>query len=113
MKYLCLIYVEDGRLQAQSPQELEACMAEQLDYLAELEAQGHVVAAYSLEPPQAASCLRVREGRLSMTDGPYAETSEQFGGFFIVDARDLNEAIRIASRIPAARFSCVEVRPLR
>jgi len=113
MKYLCLIYVEDGRLESQSPQELEACMAEQLDYLAELERNGHGIAAYALQPPEAAACLRVREGRLSMTDGPYAETSELFGGLFVIDARDLNEAVRIASKIPAARFGCVEVRPLR
>jgi hypothetical protein len=113
MKYLCFVYVEDDRLATQSPEELQACMAEQRSYLAELEASGHGLAAYSLQPPESAACLRVRAGKLSITDGPFAETSEHFGGFFLIDARDLNDAIRIASKIPAARFGCVEVRPLR
>jgi len=113
MRYLCLIYLEDDRLRTQSQSELEACMAEQESYLAKLESQGYGVAAHSLQPPETATCLRVRDGKLSMTDGPFAETSEQFGGFFLIDARDLNEAIRIASQIPIARYGCVEVRPLR
>jgi len=113
MRYLCMIYLEDERFARQTPEELAACMAEQQAYQARLEAQGHGVAAHSLQPPSAATCLRVREGRLSMTDGPFAETSEQFGGFFLFDARDLNEAVRLASQIPIARYSCIEVRPLR
>jgi hypothetical protein len=113
MKYLCLVYLEDGRLQTQTQSELEACMAEQLAYFAKLESQGHGIAAHSLQPPETATCLRVRDGRLAMTDGPFAETSELFGGFFLIDAKDLNEAIRIASQIPIVRFGCIEVRPLR
>jgi hypothetical protein len=113
MRYLCLVYVEDDRLKLQTQSELEACMAEQLAYFAKLESQGHGIAAHALQPPETATCLRVRDGRLAMTDGPFAETSELFGGFFILEARDLNEAIRIASQIPSARFSCIEVRPLR
>jgi len=113
MRYLCLIYLEDDSLRTQSQAELEACMAEQSNYFAKLESQGYGVAAHSLQPPETATCLRVRDGKLSMTDGPFAETSEQFGGFFLIDARDLNEAIRIASQIPIARYGCVEVRPLR
>lgn len=113
MRFLCFVYVEDGRLATQSPQELEACMGEQRSYLAELEASGHGIAAYSLQPPDSAACLRVRAGKLSVTDGPFAETSEHFGGFFLLEARDLDEAIGLASKIPAARFGCVEVRPLR
>ena len=113
MRYLCMIYLEDERLRRLSPAEIEACMVEQLAYQAKLEAQGHAVAAHSLQPPNTASCLRVRDGKLALTDGPFAETSEQFGGFFLIEAKDLNEAIRLASQIPLARLACVEVRPLR
>lgn len=113
MRYLCLVYIEDGTLLTQTQSELEACMAEQLAYNARMQEQGHAVAAHSLQPPETATCLRVRDGRLAMTDGPFAETSEHFGGFFLIDAKDLNEAIRLASQIPAARRGCIEVRPLR
>jgi hypothetical protein len=113
MRYLCFVYCEDGRLETQTAAELEACMGEQLDYFEQLKAQGHAIAAHSLQPPETATCLRVRGGRVAITDGPFAETSELFGGFFILEAKDLNEAIRLAQQIPAARFGCIEVRPLR
>ena len=112
MRYLCLVYPEDGRAQAQSEDELRRCIDEQTAYFHELKDKGQAIAAHNLQPPQSATCLRVRDGRLSMTDGPFAETSEHLGGFFLIEARDLNEAVRIAGGIPAARFSCVEVRPL-
>jgi hypothetical protein len=69
--------------------------------------------AQALQPVQTATTVRIRNGRVSTTDGPFAETREQVGGFFLVDARDLNEAIRVASKIPSARLGCVEVRPIR
>ena len=113
MKYLCLVYRDADELRGQSPEVLAACMAEQVGFHERLAQQGHGIAAHALQPPETATCLRVRDGRLSVTDGPYAETSEQFGGFFLIEAKDLNEAIRLAGQIPAARLGCVEVRPLR
>jgi hypothetical protein len=77
-----------------------------------LRASGHLVAANRLQPPETAVTVRVRQGRVTATDGPYAEVKEQLGGYYIVEARDLNEAIQIASRIPGARYGCVEIRPL-
>ena len=113
MRYLCLVYPEDGRVQSQSEEELRRCIDEQTAYFDTLKEKGQAIAAHSLQSPESATCLRVRDGRLSMTDGPFAETSEHLGGFFLIEARDLNEAIRLAGAIPAARFSCIEVRPLR
>ena len=113
MRYLCLIYPDLERLRTQSQVDIEACMEEQLAYFARLESQGHGIAAHSLQPQETATCLRVRDGKLSMTDGPFAETSEQFAGFFLIEAKDLDEALRIASQIPLARFGDIEVRPLR
>ncbi|MBI2969659.1 MAG: YciI family protein, partial [Gammaproteobacteria bacterium] len=73
---------------------------------------GHYVASNRLLPPDAAITVRVRQGRISTTDGPYAETKEQLGGYFVIEARDLNEAIQVAAKIPGARIGCVEVRPI-
>src|SRR6185295_5095918 len=73
---------------------------------------GHLVSANRLKPSQDATTVRVRQGQVSTTDGPYAETKEQLGGYYVIEARDLNEAIRVASRIPGARLGCVEVRPI-
>lgn len=113
MKYLCMIYVDAQRMRQQSQAELEACMAEQIAYFERLKAQGQGEAAYSLMPGETATCVAMRNERLLVTDGPFAETSEQFGGFFVIDARDLNDAIRLAGQIPLARDATVEVRPLR
>ena len=73
---------------------------------------GHYVGCNRLLPPDAASTVRVRDGRISVTDGPWVETKEQLGGYYLIEARDLNEAIQVAARIPGARFGCVEVRPV-
>lgn len=112
MRYLCLIYMNAEQLRTQSQAEFDACVAEQKDYLAKLQSQGHGVAAHPLQPPGTATCLQVRNGQLLTTDGPFAETSEQFGGFFLIEAHDRAEAIRLAAQIPLARFASVEVRPL-
>ena len=106
MKYLCLIYL--------SPEEWssapdEACMASGNA----LRASGHLIAAEPLHPVHTATTVRVRNGQLGVTDGPFAETKEQLAGFYLVDARDLNEAIQIASKIPPAKFGSIEVRPVR
>jgi len=111
MKYLCLICIEEKKLDALSGGEFDALNREALAYEEELRRSGHFVVAQTLEPVQTATTVRIRNGRVSTTDGPFAETREQVGGFFLVDAKDLNEAIRVASKIPSARLGCVEVRP--
>ena len=113
MKYLCLICIEEKKLDALSGSEFDALFREALAYEEELRRSGHFVMAQALQPVQTATTVRIRNGRVSTTDGPFAETREQLGGFFLVDARDLNEAIRVASKIPPARLGCVEVRPIR
>ncbi|WP_290653300.1 YciI family protein [Aquisalimonas sp.] len=112
MKYLCLIYVDEQQL-ADTPAELvEQVGQDCLAHADELRARGRLVACERLESVQTASTVRTRGDHVSITDGPFAETKEQLAGFFLIEARDLNEAIRIASHIPPGRFGCVEVRPV-
>ena len=113
MKYLCLVYVEESAREMLSRTEYAAMAAESLDYIEELKASRHYVAAEPLEPVATATTVRVRNGRVAMTDGPFAETKEQLGGFFLIEARDLNEALSIASKIPPARIGSIEVRAIR
>ena len=112
MKYLCLAYEEENRLNALSRSEWEALRGETLTYLEELEEKGYVISAEALQSVRTAATVRVRDGKLSVTDGPFAETKETLGGFFLIDARDLNEAIQVASRWPSARLGSIEVRPI-
>lgn len=113
MRYLCLIHLDEKQLDAMPARELDALNAEHLDYDDALRRSGQFIEAEALEPVIATTCVRVRHGRTSVTDGPFAETKEQIAGFFLVEARDLNEAIQIAANIPAARLGTVEVRPTR
>ena len=113
MRYLCLVYVEERALNAMSQEELDGLRAEALDYNDALRRSGHYVVSNALQPVQTATTIRSRDGRISTTDGPFAETKEQLGGFMLIEARDLNDAIRVASRIPPGRLGCVEVRPIR
>ena len=106
MKYLCLVYLDERKLEAVSDSE---CMT----YSDALGKSGHRVAAEALQSVQTATTVRVRNGKVSMTDGPFAETKEQLAGFYLIDAKDLNEAIQLASKIPPARVGSVEVRPVR
>jgi hypothetical protein len=112
MHYLCLVYANEARVNGMSQEEVDALIDETLTNNQELQASGQLVLAQALEQVAAATTVRVRNGRLSVTDGPFAETNEQLGGFVLVEARDLNEAIRIAGRIPSARLGSVEVRPV-
>jgi hypothetical protein len=112
MKYLCLIYEEEGNLQALSESEWNGVVTECLAAYEDLQRSGHVLASEALQSVRAATTVRVRNGRLAATDGPFAETKEQLGGFYLIEARDLNEAIQVAARIPSARRGCVEVRPV-
>ena len=106
MKYLCLVYLEEQKLHAVPDSE---CMA----YGDSLRKSGRYVAAEALQRVETATTVRVRNGKVSVTDGPFAETKEQLAGFYLIDAKDLNEAIQLAAKIPPARVGSVEVRPTR
>ena len=106
MKYLCLVYLDEKRLEEELPDS--ECLA----YDAEIRKSGHCIASEALQSVETATTVRVRSGKVSVTDGPFAETKEQLGGFYIVEAKDREEAIRIAARIPGASVGCVEVRPI-
>jgi hypothetical protein len=113
MRYLCLVYMEDSVIGKLSPRELAQLDADSLQYDVELKRTGRLVAAEALQGVESATCVRVRGEKVSTTDGPFAETKEHLGGFIMVEARDLNEAIRIASGIPLARLGAtIEVRPV-
>jgi hypothetical protein len=111
MKYLCLICAET--VMEQMP---EADAAEHFQEYAEftqsIKSSGHFIGANRLKPADSAVTVRVRKGKSLTTDGPFAETREQIGGYYVIKAKDLNDAIQVASRIPGARFGCVEVRPI-
>jgi hypothetical protein len=109
MKYMLLIYMDE---KAMNEAEREQCYKESTQLTHELNARGQYVAASPLQPVATATSVRVRDGKRLLTDGPFAETREQLGGYFMVDAKDLDEALGIAARIPAARKGTVEVRPV-
>lgn len=112
MKYLCLIYLDEKELDAAPADRVEAVGKECLAHTDELSRAGQLIATERLESVQTATTLRRRGEKLTVTDGPFAETKEQLAGFYLIDARDLNEAIRIASHIPPGQFGCIEVRPV-
>jgi hypothetical protein len=112
MKYLCLIYDAEANMAKMSREDANAFMGEYHAFTEGIRKSGHYVAGEALKPVQTATTVRVRNGKLSTTDGPFAETKEQLGGFYMIDARDLNDAIQIAGRIPSARTGSVEVRPV-
>jgi len=113
MKYLCLVYVEEKTLHAMPQNERIVLSNESIAYCDDLQKQGQLLAASPLHPVETATTVRVREGKTSTTDGPFAETKEQLGGYLLIDVRDLNDAIRIAAKFPAAQFGSIEVRPLK
>jgi len=106
MKYLCLVYGEERALQDMPD---EHCVA----FDASIRATGQCLASEALQPASTATTVRVRNGKLAVTDGPFAETKEQLAGFYMIEAKDLNEAIQVASRIPPAHVGSIEVRPVR
>jgi hypothetical protein len=110
MKYLCLVYLEEKTFDANpdSPADTE-CFA----FGQGMQKSGHYLAAEALQPVKTAKSVRVRNGKVSITDGPFAETKEQLGGFYLIEAGDLNEALRLAAGIPPARVGTIEVRPIR
>lgn len=112
MKYLCLIYYDEAALDAMPKEQVDAVARECVTYDESLKQNGQLLACERLQPVSAATTVRFRSGRVTITDGPFAETKEQLGGFYLIGARDLNDAIRIASKIPPGRLGCVEVRPV-
>jgi hypothetical protein len=113
MKYLCLVYLEQRTMDALSPAEGVTLTRDSLGYDDDLRRSGHYITSNALQSPEAATTVLVRNGRISTTDGPFAETKEHLGGFILIDARDLNEAIQIAAGIPLAKLGSVEVRPIK
>jgi hypothetical protein len=111
MKFLCLICAE--RVMEQMPKaDAEKHFEDYREFTRAIRKSGHFVGCNRLLPPSAATTIRVRQGRVSTTDGPYAETKEQLGGYYVIEAGDLDEAIQVAARIPGAWIGCVEVRPI-
>jgi hypothetical protein len=113
MKYLCLIYDEEKKLEQMPKSEGEAFMGEYFGFTEGIKKTGHYLGGNALQPVQTATTVRVRNGKVSTTDGPFAETKEQLAGFYLIEARDLNDAIQAASKIPPLRLGRVEVRPIR
>ena len=113
MKYLCLIYDEEKKWASVSKAEGQAIMGEYMAFSEDIRKSGHMLGGDPLQPVATATTLWIRNGKLSTTDGPFAETKEQLGGFYLIEARDMNEAIQIAARIPSARTGSIEVRPIQ
>jgi len=112
MRYVCLIYDDEKTWEKMPKAEADAMMGEYFAFTEDVRKNGHYQAGEALQPVATATTVRVRNGKISTTDGPFAETKEQLGGFYLISARDLNEAIQIASRIPSARIGSIEVRPV-
>jgi len=111
MKYLCLICAEVV-MEQMSKDTATKHFQEYAEFTASIKRSGHFLSGNRLTPAATATTIRVRDGKVTVTDGPFAETKEQFGGYYIIEADDLDEAIAIAARIPGARFGCVELRPI-
>jgi hypothetical protein len=112
MKYLCLIYDEEAKLNAMPKGESDAFMGEYFAFSEGIKKSGHYLGGNALQPVQSATTVRVRNGKVSTTDGPFAETSEQLGGYYLIEARDLNDALQVAAKIPSSRTGSIEVRPI-
>ena len=112
MKYLCLIYSDETQWPKLSQEEMGRMMSEYMAFGTDIQKSGNYIRGDRLQPTQTATTVRIRNGKMSTTDGPFAETKEQLGGYYLVEAKDLNDAIQIASRIPGARFGSIEVRPV-
>ena len=112
MKYMLLIYSDEKQWETMTPAENQATMQEYFAFTRSIQENGQHLAGEGLQPTTTATTVRVRGGQLQTTDGPFAETREQLGGYYLLDAKDLNEAIQIAAKIPAARTGSIEVRPV-
>lgn len=112
MKYLCLIYSDEKQWQTMPEQDAGRMMTEYMAYTSDIMKSGNYIGGNRLEPTHTATTIRIRNGKMSTTDGPFAETKEQLGGYYLIEAKDLNDAIQIGSRIPGARVGSIEVRPI-
>jgi hypothetical protein len=110
MKYMLLVYMDEN---AMNDAERQACFVESAGLAQEIHSRGQYIGASPLLPVSTATSIRIRDGKSVITDGPFAETREQLGGFYLIEARDLDEALGIAARIPAVRKGTIEVRPVR
>ena len=112
MKYLCLVYEEEAKVDALPGHESSTITDDELDYLEELQRSGHCLASARLQAAETAATIRVHNGSVFISDAPVVGAQERLGGFHLIDARDLNDAIRIAAKMPRARLGRIEVRPL-
>jgi hypothetical protein len=113
MKYLCLIYLNEKEMGEMPARDMSELNAQHLDFNDGLRASGNFIVAEALEPAHSTARVRVREGKASVIDGPFTETKELVAGFYLIEARDMSEAVELAARIPSARLGTVEVRPAR
>jgi hypothetical protein len=113
MRYLCLVYVDEKNLDALSASEMRALVDESLEYDEVLRRSGHYITSNALQRVRTAATIRLKAGKPFATDGPFAETKEQLGGFMLIEAVDMSEAVQVASKIPVARLGCIEVRPVQ
>ena len=112
MKYLCLIYEEEKLWANLSKEQAEGMMGEYFAFTDGIKKSNHYVGGEALQPTETATTVRVRHGKISTTDGPFAETKEQLGGYYLINAKDLNDAIQVAAKIPSARAGSIEIRPI-
>ena len=112
MRYLCLIYENEKQWETMSQEDAGAIFGEYFAFGEGIKQSGHLLGGEALQPTNTATTVRVRQGKISTTDGPFAETKEQLGGYYLINAADLNDAIQIAAKIPGARFGSVEIRPI-
>jgi hypothetical protein len=112
MKFLCMAYEEEGALNALPHEEWLRLREEVLDYVEKLRTEGQLVSTHALQSTRTASTVNIRNGKLSVTDGPFAEAKEHIGGYFLIEAADREEALRIAAGWPSARIGSIEVRPV-
>ena len=112
MRYLCLIYDNEKALEALPKEESDAVFGEYFSFTEGIKQAGQYVGGEALQPTPTATTVRVRNGKVQTTDGPFAETKEQLGGYYLIEARDLNDAIQVASKIPESRSGSVEIRPI-
>lgn len=112
MKYVCLIYDDEKKMGEMPQDEAQAFMGAYFQFTEEIRKSGNYIAGEALQPVHTATSLRSRNGKLSTTDGPFVETKEQLGGFYLIEARDLDEARKIAARIPSVKTGTIEVRPV-
>jgi hypothetical protein len=113
MQYMLLIYDNEKEMQAARTGDVDTMMASYREFTDSIVKSGHMKGGDALQPTSAATCVRIRNGKTLTTDGPFAETKEQLGGYYLIEAKDLDEASKIAARIPSAKTGTIEVRPVR